>query len=215
MLELKTDANGLVPVVTQDAETGQVLMVAYTDKRALDLTLKTGQAHYFSRRRGEVWLKGATSGHTQSVAAVTTDCDSDALLYLVRPSGPACHTGARSCFDAGQRVVLAEAAPSLGIVLGELWSTIVDRVRDPRLGSRVSAYLGSPPDRVLRKVAEEGLEVALAGDDPASLIRELADLWFFSLVTLARFGLDPSSVAAELVRRRESSCGHRAAGEER
>ncbi len=95
---LQYDARGLVPVIAQE-EDGTVLMLAWASREALDATLSTGLAHYWSRSRGELWKKGATSGHLQEVLAVKVDCDADAVLYLVRQTGPACHTGSRSCFS--------------------------------------------------------------------------------------------------------------------
>ena len=92
------DADGLVPVIAQDAESGAVLMLAYANEEALDLTLRTKEAHYWSRSRGEIWRKGATSGHTQTVQAVLLDCDQDAVLYRVQQRGPACHTDRATCF---------------------------------------------------------------------------------------------------------------------
>src|SRR5690554_1943284 len=97
-VEPRFGPDGLLPVIAQDAHNGQVLMLAWANREALDLTMSSGQAHYFSRSRQELWRKGATSGNTQEVAGVRLDCDGDALLYLVRQTGPACHTGERSCF---------------------------------------------------------------------------------------------------------------------
>nr|MDQ3841409.1 phosphoribosyl-AMP cyclohydrolase [Actinomycetota bacterium] len=95
---VRYDDNGLVPVIAQDASTGEVLMLAYANREAVEETMKIGEAHYYSRSRGELWRKGATSGNTQRVVEVRLDCDGDALLYRVEPRGPACHTGERSCF---------------------------------------------------------------------------------------------------------------------
>lgn len=98
------DEKGLAPVIVQDAASGDVLMLAWANAQAYAMTLETGQATYFSRSRQELWVKGATSGHTQAVRQVSVDCDADALLYVVDQTGPACHTGAKSCFDAGGMV---------------------------------------------------------------------------------------------------------------
>ncbi len=96
--EIKFDANGLVPAIVQDADTNEVLMMAYINAESLRLTLETGEAHFWSRSRGELWHKGATSGNVQRVVEVRVDCDADALLLRVHPAGPACHTGERTCF---------------------------------------------------------------------------------------------------------------------
>jgi len=104
--------DGLVPVVAQDAVSGEVLMLAWANGEALRLTIETGQATYWSRSRREIWVKGATSGHTQEVVRVMLDCDGDTLLYQVRQTGPACHTGARTCFDAGGILLRADAEPA-------------------------------------------------------------------------------------------------------
>lgn len=97
-VEIRFDTQGLVPVIVQDAASGEVLMLAYANRQALDKTLETGQSHFWSRSRDELWHKGATSGNVQRVREIRVDCDADAILYLVEPAGPACHTGARSCF---------------------------------------------------------------------------------------------------------------------
>lgn len=96
--EIKFDDQGLVPVIVQDVRSGEVLMLAYANRQALDLTIQTGQSHFWSRSRKELWHKGATSGNTQRVREIRVDCDADTLLYIVDPAGPACHTGERSCF---------------------------------------------------------------------------------------------------------------------
>ncbi|MCL6450404.1 MAG: phosphoribosyl-AMP cyclohydrolase [Acetobacteraceae bacterium] len=158
---LRFDERGLVPVVTQDAGTGEVLMLAYADAEAVERTLRTGWAHYFSRERGRLWKKGETSGHVQRVVEVRQDCDGDALLFRVRPAGPACHTGARSCFGAGGGEELGALA--WAGELERLWAVIQDRARRPVEGSRVCRLLSSPSAQVLRKVAEEAVEAALAG----------------------------------------------------
>ncbi len=107
-MTLKWNEQGLIPAVVQDAETGQVLMVAWMNAEALRLTRQTGQTHFWSRRRGELWHKGATSGHTQAVVSIQVDCDEDVLLVRVRPAGPACHTGETSCFFRALDDVLAD-----------------------------------------------------------------------------------------------------------
>ncbi len=175
----------LTPVVVQDAASGRVLMLAYANEDAVERTRTSGEAWFWSRSREELWRKGATSGNTLAVEEIRDDCDGDALLYRVRPNGPACHTGAESCF-----------APWL-------WRVVAERARLRPEGSYVSSLLDQGPAAAARKVGEEGLETALAGagESDERLVEELADLWFHSYVLLAARGLDPARVEEELVRR--------------
>src|ERR671930_850340 len=135
----------LLPAIVQDARSGRVLMLAWMDGEALRLTRKTGEAHFFSRSRGRLWRKGETSGNTLAVEELRDDCDGDAILLRVRPAGPACHTGARSCF-----------APWL-------WRRVAERAKERPAGSYVASLLEEGPAACARKVGEEGVEVALAG----------------------------------------------------
>jgi phosphoribosyl-AMP cyclohydrolase / phosphoribosyl-ATP pyrophosphohydrolase len=175
----------LIPVIVQDADTGRVLMLAYADDEAVRRTRETGEAWFWSRSRRELWHKGATSGNTLAVEEIRDDCDGDALLYRVRPNGPACHTGAESCF-----------APWL-------WRVVKEREQTRPEGSYVVSLLDAGPATAARKVGEEGLEAALAGtgESDERLVSELADLWFHSYVLLAARGLTPSAVEDELRRR--------------
>ena len=175
----------LTPVIVQDVETNRVLMLAYTNEEATRLTRETGEAWFWSRSRAEFWHKGATSGNTMAVEEIRDDCDGDALLYRVRPTGPACHTGAESCF-----------APWL-------WRVVVERAATRPEGSYVASLLVDGPAAAARKVGEEGVETALAAvtESDERLVEELADLWFHSYVLLAARGLQPSAVEDELRRR--------------
>jgi phosphoribosyl-AMP cyclohydrolase / phosphoribosyl-ATP pyrophosphohydrolase len=197
--EVKYDAQGLVPVVTQDARTGQVLMQAYATREALELTLSTRQGTYFSRSRGELWVKGAGSGHTQQVVSVALDCDGDSVLYRVHQTGPACHTGAVSCF---YRPLLEEdeTAPTLDGVLERVYGTITERLQTLPDGSYVARLHAGGLDRVLKKVAEESGEVLLAAKnrDATELSTEVADLLFHTLFAMAEVGVTPGDVAAVL-----------------
>lgn len=179
----------LTPVIVQDADTGRVLMLAYADEEALRRTRETGEAWFWSRSRRELWHKGATSGNTLAVEEIRDDCDGDALLYRVRPSGPACHTGAESCF-----------APWL-------WRIVAERALERPDGSYVTSLLERGPAAAARKVGEEGVEVALAAvtESDERLVEELADLWFHAYVLLAARGLQPSAVEDELRRRHAAS----------
>jgi phosphoribosyl-ATP pyrophosphohydrolase/phosphoribosyl-AMP cyclohydrolase len=169
--------------IVQDAETGRVLMLAWMDAEAERLTRETGEAHFFSRSRGRLWRKGETSGNTLAVEEVRDDCDGDALLLRVRPSGPACHTGSVSCF-----------APWL-------WRRVRERAETMPEGSYVASLLRD--GAAAQKLGEEGVEAALAvaSEDDERVVAELADLWFASYVALAARGLDPADVEEELARR--------------
>jgi phosphoribosyl-ATP pyrophosphohydrolase/phosphoribosyl-AMP cyclohydrolase len=171
----------LTPVIVQDAATNRVLMLAYANGEAIRRTRETGEAWFWSRSRKELWHKGATSGNTMAVDEIADDCDGDALLYRVRPSGPACHTGAESCF-----------APWL-------WRIVAERAATRPEGSYVAALLDAGPAAAARKVGEEGVEAALAAvtESDERLVEELADLWFHSYVLLAARGLQPSAVEDE------------------
>jgi len=171
--------------IVQDATTNRVLMLAWMDDEALRLTRESGEAHFFSRSRDRLWRKGETSGNTLTVEELRDDCDGDAILLRVRPNGPACHTGAVSCF-----------APWL-------WRRVAERASTRPEGSYVTRLIAEGPAAAARKVGEEGLEVALAGagESDERLVSEIADLWFHSYVLLAARGLDAAAVEDELARR--------------
>nr|WP_043817787.1 bifunctional phosphoribosyl-AMP cyclohydrolase/phosphoribosyl-ATP diphosphatase HisIE [Deinococcus ficus] len=191
--------NGLMPVVTQDARTGAVLMQAYADRAALDRTLATREATYYSRSRQAQWVKGQTSGHTQQVVSVHTDCDGDSLLYRVIQIGPACHTGEYSCFHAP---LLESALPDPGLdgTLERVYATITERLATLPEQSYVARLHAGGLDRVLKKISEEAGEVLLAAknEDRAELATEAADLFFHTLFALAELGVTPGDVAAVL-----------------
>jgi len=209
------DKRGLVPAVLQDAETGDVLMVAWMNSESLSLTQETGQAHFWSRSRQTLWRKGATSGNVMKVREMRIDCDGDTLLVLVDPEGPACHTGERTCFyrglsgpaDAEDTVSFREAkpadAPDADIV-DELFAVILDRKRRRPPGSYTTKLLDAGENEMLKKVGEEAMEVVLAAKDEGDerLVYEMADLAYHLLVLLAARGLEPADVTAELAERR-------------
>ena len=165
---VKYDQNGLVPVVAQDAATGDVLTLAYANREAFEKTLSSGEAHYYSRSRSELWRKGATSGNTQRVVEVKLDCDGDALLYRVEPRGPACHTGQKSCFFttlAGERVGIASAGDGeipFGTIVERLAGTIARRHREMPEGSYTVSLIQGGKERLAQKVGEEAVEVVVA-----------------------------------------------------
>jgi phosphoribosyl-ATP pyrophosphohydrolase/phosphoribosyl-AMP cyclohydrolase len=191
------DDTGLVPVIVQDASTHAVLMLAYMNAEALDLTIETGQVHFWSRSRSEIWHKGATSGNTMAVSSIATDCDNDALLVSVTPAGPACHTGTNTCFG--------DRAPADGITV--LWRTISARASDLPEDSYTADLIRAGTDATARKVVEEAGEVLIAaknhqfGGDPERVISETADLLYHMLVLLAERGLTLEAVEQELDKR--------------
>jgi phosphoribosyl-ATP pyrophosphohydrolase/phosphoribosyl-AMP cyclohydrolase len=179
-VEINYDANGLVPVVIQDWRTGDVLTLAYANAEAVAKTRETGELHLWSRSRGELWHKGATSGNTQAVKALRLDCDGDALLALVEPAGPACHTGERTCFFTGD---VAEPAPFE--VLPSLERTLVARQAERPEGSYTVELLDNPA-HIGEKVEEEAEEVARAAREETDdrVDNEAADVLYHLLVLL-------------------------------
>ena len=175
----------LKAAIVQDAESLQVLMLAWMDDEALELTRETGFAHFWSRSRQKLWKKGESSGNVLQVVELKDDCDGDAILVKVRAAGPACHTGSVSCF-----------AP-------ETWRRVAERALRRPEGSYVATLLEAGVGKCAQKLGEEGVEAALAtaAESDERVVSELADLWFSSYVALAARGLDPSAVEAELARR--------------
>jgi phosphoribosyl-ATP pyrophosphohydrolase/phosphoribosyl-AMP cyclohydrolase len=201
---VRFNADGLVPVVAQDALSGDLLMVAYANRQALALTLRTGAAHYWSRSRQELWRKGETSGHTQAVSEVRLDCDGDAVLYRVRQEGPACHTGARTCFISRLGTDSVEADTDRGgHILQRLASTVSQRAAERPVGSYTVQLLDAGTGKVAQKVGEEAVEVVVAAtsEDPARLASESADLVFHLLVLLQERGVPLDAVWRELDQR--------------
>jgi phosphoribosyl-AMP cyclohydrolase / phosphoribosyl-ATP pyrophosphohydrolase len=187
----------LLPVVVTDADDGTLLTLAWANAEAVAATERTGEAHFWSRSRDELWRKGATSGHTMAVAGMAVDCDADAIHYRVRPSGPACHTGARSCFDGAD----AEA----GFDLAALERVIRERRSADPAESYTARLLANGPRRPAEKVTEEAGELsaaALAGTDE-EVTGEAADLLYHALVLLESRGISLAAVSAELGRRHQ------------
>jgi phosphoribosyl-ATP pyrophosphohydrolase/phosphoribosyl-AMP cyclohydrolase len=189
---LKFDENGLIVAIAQDAAAGTVLMVAYMDREALARTVETGEAHFWSRSRKSLWKKGETSGNLLRVESIQADCDGDALLLSVRPAGPACHTGNRSCF--------AEPA----ILLDQLQATITDRKATRPEGSYTAQLFDGGRPTILRKLGEEAIEVIVAADHESddALVHEVADLWYHAMVLLEERGITSGAVLRELADRR-------------
>lgn len=191
--QITFDERGLVPCIVQDWRTGEVLTLAYMNAEALRRTRETGEMHFFSRSRQELWHKGATSGNTQRLKQIRYDCDGDALLALVEPAGPACHTGERTCFHRGE---LVPAAPHE--TLPGLERTIADRARARPEGSYTAALLADP-ERLGAKVQEEAEEVARAAREESRdrVAEEAADV-LYHLAVLLR-GRDLTLADAERV----------------
>ena len=203
------DANGLIPAVVQDAESHDVLMVAWMNAEALERTLATGLTHFWSRSRQALWQKGETSGHRQHVEAVYADCDGDTLLVLAHQDGVACHTGSRTCFfarlDAPAEVpagLPVETGTGPGI-LDVVERVIQSRRAMPQEGSYVAGLLAGGDARIAQKIGEEATEVVVAAlaEGSERLVGEVADLWFHTLVLLGARGLSARHVFAELARR--------------
>jgi phosphoribosyl-AMP cyclohydrolase / phosphoribosyl-ATP pyrophosphohydrolase len=195
---LRFDSNGLVPAVVQDARTREVLTLAYMNAESLARTIETGETWFWSRSRNELWHKGATSGNTQQVVSLTTDCDNDAILVLVEPAGPACHTGATSCFELER----SEEVP--GGLLHELYALIQSRQEERPEGSYTTYLFDKGLDKILKKVGEESAETIIAAknDDSKQLVAETADLLYHLLVMLVAKNVNLDDVRHELAQRR-------------
>jgi phosphoribosyl-ATP pyrophosphohydrolase/phosphoribosyl-AMP cyclohydrolase len=208
--DVRFGSDGLVPAIVQDATDGTVLMLGWMDAEALDATIATGEVHFHSRSRGRLWRKGETSGNVLRLVGFAADCDADALLVTAEPTGPTCHRGTRSCFDAEGP---SERPARQGFAwLETLWATIASRAADRPAGSYTAELLNGGVDAAARKVAEEATEVVMAAKDDAAaestaadrtatrqaLAGEVADLAYHALVLLAERGTAPSLVIDEL-----------------
>ena len=195
--QLNFDQRGLVACVIQDWRTGEVLTLAYMNEEALRLSRETGELHLYSRSRDELWHKGATSGNTQAVKALRYDCDADAVLALVEPAGPACHTGARTCFHNGELEAMPfEALPGLE-------RTLAQRAADKPEGSYTAALL-QDPSRIGEKVQEEAEEVVRAAREESDerVAEEAADVLYHLTVLLKSRGLSLADAEEVLIGRR-------------
>ncbi len=198
---VRFDADGLVAAIVQDAGDGRVLTQAWMNRESLALTLERRETWFWSRSRQELWHKGATSGNTQRVRSVVLDCDGDSLLVLVNPAGPACHTGARTCFHRP----LTDAAPEPFAALADLERTVTARAADADPASSYTAQLlAKGIDTVCKKVGEEATEVVIAakGREHGQVVYESADLLYHLAVLWQAAGVTLDEVAAELASRR-------------
>ena len=207
--EIKFDERGLVPAIVQDANTRQVLTLAYMNAESLKRTIETNETWFWSRSRSSLWHKGETSGHTQRVLDILVDCDNDSLTILVKPNGPACHTGEQSCFhnalqEAGSLPEKITGTKSdLGDVLNDLYALIESRKRDQPEGSYTTYLFEQGLDKILKKVGEESSETIIAAKNgnPEVLAREASDLLYHLLVLLIERGLTLEHISDELVSR--------------
>ncbi|HKL49192.1 MAG TPA: bifunctional phosphoribosyl-AMP cyclohydrolase/phosphoribosyl-ATP diphosphatase HisIE [Desulfuromonadales bacterium] len=210
---LKFDEKGLIPAITQDADSGEVLMLAWMNAEAVGKTVATGKAHYYSRSRRKLWMKGETSGHVQLVRDVRFDCDADCLLLTVDQEGAACHTGHKSCFYRSWRdeAVSSDEEKKLDAasvyvrqdVLGALYNVVQERKQAGSETSYVASLYRKGLDKILGKIGEEATELAVAGKggDSDEIVYEAADLFFHAMVLLGYYDLPPERVLDELRRR--------------
>jgi phosphoribosyl-ATP pyrophosphohydrolase/phosphoribosyl-AMP cyclohydrolase len=198
-------ADGLVPVVAQESRSGDVLMVAFANREALERTAATGQAHYYSRSRTALWRKGQSSGHLQLVREIRLDCDGDAVLYRVDQTGPACHEGTRTCFArvAAEDGGLAAGEDPGGHLLSRLAATLAGRAQQRPEGSYTVRLLDAGVSKISQKVGEEAVEVVVAAntEDDERLASEAADLLYHLVVLLQARGVPLDAVWRELEQR--------------
>ncbi len=206
-MKLKLNQQGLIPAIAQDANTGQVLMLGYMNPGSLKRTMEGTQVWFYSRSREDLWHKGEISGNYLNLKEAWLDCDADTILLKVDPDGPTCHTGNTSCFFTAMDQLpdeyeVTESGPG---ILDELFAVIRDRQQSLSEDSYTARLLGEGTARVAQKVVEEAGEAAIAaaGGDQENLPKEMADLFYHSLVLLAASGVSPQAVWEELRSRRK------------
>ncbi|MFW2556998.1 bifunctional phosphoribosyl-AMP cyclohydrolase/phosphoribosyl-ATP diphosphatase HisIE [Aliarcobacter butzleri] len=200
--------NNLIPVITQDAKTNEVLMLAYMNKEALELTIKTNYAHYFSRSKQRIWKKGESSNHLQEIVEILLDCDNDTLLLKVNQTGVACHTGRKSCFYTNLKTdkiisdVEINTTAAYGVI-DTLYHTICERKDEDVSKSYTAKLLKGNQNSMLKKIVEEAGEFTFAvkDDNEEEIIYEAADVTYHVLVALASKNINPDRVKQELARR--------------
>ena len=195
---LKFDEKGLIPAIVVDAKTGKVLTLAYMNKESLKISMEEGKTCFWSRSRQELWRKGETSGNCQHIVKITADCDRDALTVLVEKDGPACHTGADSCFN--EEIYHSDLNE---FSLGGLMNLIEGRKTDKKEGSYTTYLFEKGIDKILKKVGEEATEVIIAGkaDDKAETIYEISDLAYHVMVLMVQMGISLEDIRNELASR--------------
>ena len=195
---VKFDSKGLIPAVVQDATTREVLTVAYMNEEALRLTMEKGETYFWSRSRKALWHKGETSGNFQKVRAIKMDCDSDTVLVEVEPRGPACHTGAYSCFGS-------EAG--FGGTMQELYALVEERRKKRPAGSYTTKLFEEGIDKIVKKLGEEAVETVIAAKNDSSqrIVEETSDLLYHLLVMLVAKGVTLDEIKSELVKRHRTN----------
>ncbi len=197
--ELKFDEKGLIPAIVVDAKTKKVLTLAYMNRESLEISMEKELTCFWSRSRQELWLKGDTSGNYQHIVSITADCDKDALVVMVEPDGPACHTGTYSCFTAP----VYESEERHEFSYEGLMSLIEGRKTDKKEGSYTTYLFEKGIDKILKKVGEECTEVIIAGkaDDKKETIYEIADLAYHVMVLMTEMGISLEDIRSELASR--------------
>ena len=219
---IQFDAHGLVPVVVQE-ENNQVLMLAYMNREALEKTIETGAAWYYSRSRKKLWKKGETSGNVQRVQELSYDCDGDTLLLRVKQTGVACHTGSYSCFSGRKlyhasenSIVPVDAKDDMPLaeILSDLYQVIQSRRLHPVEGSYTNYLFDKGQDKILKKLGEETAETIIASKNNIreDVLYEMGDLWYHCLVLLAYHNMTPEDLLEELKRRHNGGSYHKFAG---
>ena len=197
MFDLKYNNDGLIPAIVQDHFTGKVLMLAYMNEESLKISIEEGKTCFYSRSRQELWRKGATSGNTQEIVSIKTDCDRDTLLIDVIKNGPACHTGSESCFfndiKSGDETFSYQG----------LYEMLIDRKVNKKEGSYTTYLFEKGIDKILKKVGEECTEVIIGakGGDKAETVFEIADLLYLITVMMIEMGISVDDVTKELAKR--------------
>jgi len=199
---LKFNQDGLIPVITQNYYTGKILMQAYANKEAIEETLKSGYATYYSRSRNALWKKGETSGNYQKIMDIKVDCDEDSIIYLVVEEGPACHTGEESCFYRNLNLE-KDSKPVPFEILHKLYEKIQERKEAMPEGSYVASLFKKGSDKIIQKVGEEAVEavIALKNKDKDEIVYETSDLLFHLLIALVDAGVKLSDIEEELLKR--------------
>ena len=198
---IKFDAQGLIPAIVQDAESDQILTLAYMNKESLEISLREGYTCFWSRSRQELWRKGDISGNRQQILSITADCDHDALLLKVRSFGPACHTGEISCFHNS----LLEQPQSQGFRLQGLYEKILQRKQEMPEASYTTTLFQKGIDQILKKIGEESGEVIIAAKNQRKpeAVWEIADLTYHLLVLMAELEIQPKDILMELAQRQK------------
>lgn len=200
---LKFDENGLIPAIVQDFNTKQILTMAYMNKESIEITLKENLTCFYSRSRKEIWRKGSTSGNTQHLISITSDCDNDCLLINVIPNGPACHNGTQTCFVND---VYSTSTPNSNVTkfsISDIYNIIMERKLQKKENSYTTYLFEKGIDKILKKVGEESAEVIIAAknNNNEELIAELSDLVYHSLVLMVEKEVIPKDLLGELSKR--------------